>query len=76
MNIPDPRAQYGERVSVLNYRKRDTTWELGEVCGLEYVNPFGGGFRWRYTVRLDRHADSGAVIRLCVGDDRIARKSQ
>ena len=63
INIPAPKAKFGELVWVLNYRihRKDEKqiWETGKICGLRYENQFGGKFSWSYDVRLERIAKSG-----------------
>ncbi len=72
IEIPRPKAAYGEVVQVLNYRCRPAQWEEGVVWSLEYRAIHGPGFSWSYTVYTTRRA-GGAFnpIRLSVGDDGI-----
>lgn len=75
MKIPDSVADFGESVSVLNYRRKPAVWEDGTICGLGYTCPFGGAFKWSYRVRLARKSSGkgrgGRPIFVHVGDDAI-----
>ena len=71
MIIPTPVALPGEKVEVLNYRKKPGAWEMGICTGVKYESSMPlPKWRWSYSVVLDRAAKS---IRLCVGDDGIRR---
>ena len=75
MNIPDPKANYGDTVWVHNYRSKpkdgSQVWEEGEVKYLEYGNSYGS-FSWSYEIRLNRQTHSGNPIFLHVGNDKIS----
>ena len=70
MRIPSPKANWDDRVRVLNYRRRPERWESGKIVQLEYRNRFGT-FSWSYEVLLYRESASGNTIRLYVGEDSI-----
>lgn len=76
MEIPDPKANYKDKVLVHNYRSKPKDgveiWEEGEVKGLSYQNYFGK-FSWQYEILLDRHSLKGNVIWLYVSDDQIKK---
>jgi hypothetical protein len=84
-----PIAEEGDRVEVLNTRRKPAEWEPGEV--LTAPAYYGHGRRhygetrrrrgyWTYVVRLDRRSASrrnpedGRPIDLHVGDDKIRRR--
>lgn len=80
MNILDPKAFIGDRVWVMNYRKRSKKhpeiWELGTVFNVEYHlwQTEDGRGTWHYGVLLDRKGEYHrlpAAMRLYVSDDKI-----
>lgn len=64
MKLPNPVARLGDKVDVLNYRKRPPEWEAGRVAAVQYEERYGRGFSLSYEVHLDRTPLSGCVIRL------------
>ena len=70
MKISNPKATYGDVVSVLNYRFNPARWVEGECRGVQYKNGSGGKFSWQYDV----YVRSGKGYFLYVGDDGIMRK--
>lgn len=69
MKITDPKAKYGDKVMVLNYRKNPPKWEEGEVRTVSYKDNFGNGFTWSYDIFIDR----GKKFFLYVGNSHIKR---
>lgn len=62
MNIPNPIANYGEHVLVLNYRCRpNVVWEEGIIQGLSFKNN-SGDFWWSYDITLVRRNPKGNAI--------------
>lgn len=51
ITIPAPVASVGERVEVMNYRRRGYPWEVGRVVLARYRLHVGGG--WEYDVQLE-----------------------
>lgn len=90
LTIPAPIAREGDRVEVLNYRKRPAQWEAGELESLNYTPPFLAKGRhasrndvgsWHYTVRTERlvrrpRFGNMIALRLHVGDDQIRRRAR
>ena len=70
MKIPNPIANYGDVVMVVNYRSKYEPWEEGVVKRLSYENSFGD-FSWSYNVLLSRRSKAGNPIWLYVGNKRI-----
>lgn len=70
MKIPNPKANYGDTVLVLNYRCNPPKWEQGELRTLAYKNGYGE-FYWHYDVFINR----GKKFFLYVCDDKIKRIS-
>jgi hypothetical protein len=52
MNIPNPKATYGQKVKALNYRFKPSQWIEGECRGVQYMSGFGGKFYWQYDVYI------------------------
>ena len=83
IKIPAPKANFGDRVWIHNYRRKSGVfWEIGVIESLEYKYSFGGEFKWVYGVRLDRLSTKyggysgerfgGNIIRLYVDNDKIS----
>lgn len=73
LQIPAPRANYGDAVIVKNYRRRPPVWERGSVAGLAWKNAFGD-FAWQYDVVVERQVEGQTRgLRLFVGDEGIER---
>lgn len=76
MKIPAPVAEFGDRVEVRNYRRRDNSWELGTVTMAKFVPGYtakrhpdiGGEYRvesrWIYGVRIDPRPARTSVSRV------------
>lgn len=87
MNIPKPKANFGDVVLVHNYRRKTADgkkiFETGKITGLEYRHRFNGKFAWSYEVVLERKSAisttvfgrqiGGNTIRLYVGNDGIKK---
>lgn len=72
IKIPVPIAVTGQRVSVLNYRrKRMQIWEEGVVSSYEFSFRWSKDGYWTYSVRLDRPSPNNHTITLTVSDDQI-----
>lgn len=78
MRIPDPAALPGQRINVLNYRKRPAAWESGIVGAVEFTlygedhpaySPETLG-RWHYCVWIERPIGEYSIM---VGDDAVSR---
>ena len=70
MKIPDPKAKYGDRVAVLNYRFKPPRWDEGECRAVQYKCSFSGEkFSWQYDVYIR----IGKGYFVYVGDDGIRR---
>lgn len=51
MKIPEPKARYGDKVVVLNYRNKPPKWVDGECRRVSYEESFSSsGFSWTYNV--------------------------
>lgn len=77
LSVPVPKAETGEVVNVLNYRRNPGVWEVATVesVGGGY---YAGRFSWHYTVKVDRPVTvtpygrrKGGPYRLYVGDDKL-----
>lgn len=66
MKIPNPKANYEDRVWVLNYRCKPPKWEEGELREASYSGSHGS-WSWQYTVFINR----GKKFFLYVGDSGI-----
>jgi len=67
ITIPAPIANPGDKVEVINYRKKkiDPVWETGQVVRVQYRNDtLIGKWRWTYAVILDRKTCVGSI---CLG---------
>ena len=62
IKIPAPEALDGDRVSVLNYRRRPATWEPGDVLGGPMYSIASKA--WHYRVRLVRRSTLPGASRL------------
>ena len=78
ITITAPIAVYGDRVEVLNDRKKVPVWEPGECLHAEYrmyhptpTEPVHG--YWAYRIRLDRESPTGHLMFMNVGEERIRR---
>ena len=71
MTISEPKAMYGDRVNVLNYRFKPARWDDGECRAVQYKCGFGGKFAWQYDVFI--RVGKGYFV--YVNDDGIRKVS-
>jgi hypothetical protein len=69
MKISDPKAKYGDKVNVLNYRFKPARWDEGECRAVQYKCGYEGErFSWQYDVYIP----VGKGYFVYVGDDGIS----
>lgn len=70
--IPDPIAEFDDKVEVRNYR-RNNAWESGVLVEAEYSCKRSPHFKWRYRVQLDRKSPMVNLLFLTVNDKNIRK---
>jgi len=78
MNIPEPKVHINEPVLVFNYKRKAkpgvNLWEEGTVHSLAYkFYAYDPTPYWRYSILLDRKSETGGVLFLKVGADRVKK---
>jgi len=70
MRLPNPTARVGDRVMILNYRRRPGLWEPGRVTEVRYTERYRRGFVLSYEVVLERRTPAGRFMHLTTASVR------
>ena len=71
MNIPQPKATFGDKVLVKSYCPEDKHFESGKVLDAEYHVHNDGTGGWHYRVQLDRKTKSKIWSGIEYGDNSL-----